>query len=186
MLAALLLLGLLPLAAMPLASGQEGDDSSADDEAADESSASPPSGEGSSQQGGNITDLLDDPADGSETSGDVEPTEEDTVASDPEGEADPDATDVFEFDMTPGVTTLQDFDAGVDLVQVDLSSLSDPVAVEFNQTDDGASLSFLANPEEPATLVFEDLGEVPADDVMIRLLQSHHSATSHSCRRTPD
>jgi len=162
MLAALMLIGLLPLAAMPFLSLSDADDDT--DDTSQAGAALKPPGEAIGEPG---------------VSTDSAATEESTMAN-PTGVGDPNTGEMITNNSAatssqhivapePGTTVFTDFEPGVDLVELDLSSLTDPVTCAFDNTPEGASVSFLIYPEDPTILVFEGLTDAPMQDIALTL-----------------
>lgn len=143
MLAALLLLGLLPFAAMPFGDDVE-DSSTEEDQSGQDPAEDPTLGDALDMMpsGYPALDVADDLPDGGET---------------------------FNVLPEPGTTNLTGFEAGQDLVEMDLSSEGEAVAAEFGSDDTGSFVSFLIDPEAPTTLHFDGLEEVPSEDIMLTL-----------------
>lgn len=149
MLAALLLLGIMPLAALPLIQNE----GVADDTASDDSSRGGDVVDTSAPDGGD--DLADSDVDGSVDDGTEEGADE---------------GDLLALDGTSGETRIDFFEPGVDMVELDLTTIEGPVTFDTSVTARGAAVSFLVGPGATSTIEFVGLTEVPKGDIMLRLL----------------
>jgi len=164
MLAALLLLGILPFAALPLFEGET-------DEADGDLTGS--TGESAASSGAN-GDLLSDPDD-PDSGVDLDSGAVETALATDNSEAEGLAQDgqTVQVDATPGETVVEDFEPGVDLVELDLTTVDGEVVFDISESPGESTVSFSVGPETMTTLVFEGLPEVPAGDIMLRLLDEN-------------
>ncbi|MCG6904370.1 MAG: hypothetical protein LJE68_17000 [Rhodobacter sp.] len=139
MLAALLLLGLLPLAALPMMQGEDVADAVPDDD-------------GPSTGDEVDTTMLEDPGASGEPA--VDPAED---------------GDVHSMDATPGETLIAGFEPGVDMVELDLTTVQGDVTYDTGITEQAATVSFAVGQGATTTISFAGLSEVPLGDIMLRM-----------------
>ncbi|KMW58690.1 Alkaline phosphatase [Candidatus Rhodobacter oscarellae] len=150
MLAALIILGLVPLAALPFLVEV---DSDADDQADDGAAAEAGGAEPQSQ----VVPLEDV----------VSPEGDDpTGASGDEAGA---TGEIYSLDSGSGDMTIESFEPDRDIVELDLSGTTGGILFEAMDTPDGAMARFDIGGEAEISILFQDQGEVPADDIMLRL-----------------
>lgn len=151
MLAALLLLGILPLAALPLMQNEGAVDEDSDDDVSEDGAVSDMS-------------LLD---------GDDEfpASRSDEGARDIAGDG-----RVYSLDASPGETMIEDFEPGIDMVELDLTGVEGTATFDMSATASGAAVSILVESEGAATVIFSGLTDVPSGDIMLRLLDDETGA----------
>ncbi len=95
---------------------------------------------------------------------------QDLLDDGPEEDAEAQAVgDLYELDATPGETVFDGFAPGEDIVEVDLSTLTDDLVFEETGAPEGAAVSFAVGDEAALTLRFPGLSEVPGDDIEMLL-----------------
>lgn len=148
MLASLLFLGLLPFAAMPFMQGVEINDEGVDDAGADTSS--------------DAGDMLDS----------IEGTDVQTAA----GGLMSDPGETYTLDAQSGETVFDQFEAGVDFIEIDLTGIDGDVHFDTLSDEEGSTVSFSVSEETVSTLHFPGLAEVPAGDISLTLSDAETGA----------
>ena len=145
MLAALLLLGILPLAAMPFMEGAKVADGDPGEGAPEEPEA-PDARTG-------IDDMLGD---------------DDAGGDGPDGDDGPDG-EVYRLGAEAGEAVLPGFEPGVDMVEVDLSTIAGDIYYDTVETPEGSAIGLSVGEDEVLTLRFPDLAQLPAGDISLSL-----------------
>lgn len=76
---------------------------------------------------------------------------------------------LHQFDASMGSTDITGFSPGTDLVEVDLTNVSEDIYFDLYEQGESSSFSVTSGPDQVATVNFPDLETVPQGDVFLRL-----------------